>query len=281
MGMLRRRSRLLWLSALGFAVLLVASGWQFFLHDAAEPATVRDAVESFRAEAASPARTASRSGAGKAGTSAPGRLRRAYAAPMPSPGVYVYRTTGFEEIDALGGARHDYPARTTITVSLGGCGLKLRWVALEERETTWERCVTRRGDVLRSELEIHRFFGTTEHTDYLCGTTLERPAGDKPGTTWPLTCKAAGRTKRGTGRVVGRETLTVQGAPVATVHVRWRATLSGKTTGTTGRDVWLARSNGLPVRLTMASETTTGSIVGDVHYRESVELQLTSTTPRR
>ncbi len=257
--MLRRRSRLLWLLVLGVAVLLVASGWQYFLHDTAETATIRDAVDTFRSRPGAPGRGSS---------------------PL-APGVYVYTTAGFEEIDALGGARHDYPARTTITVTVAGCGLKLRWVALQERDTTWERCATPRGDVLRSAFETHRFFGTTEHTDYVCGTTLERPKGDKPGTSWALLCKAAGRTERGTGRVVARETLSVGSARIATVHVRWRATLSGKTTGTTDRDAWLARANGLPVRMTMASETTTGSVVGDVHYRESVELELTSTTPRR
>ena len=46
--MLRRRSRLLWLLVLGVAVLLVASGWQYFLHDTAETATIRDAVDTFR-----------------------------------------------------------------------------------------------------------------------------------------------------------------------------------------------------------------------------------------
>jgi hypothetical protein len=259
MGMLRRRSRLLWLLAFGFAVLLVASGWQFFLHDTAETATVRDAVESFRSEPTT--------GSG--------------AAPALAPGVYVYATTGFEEVDALGGAHHDYPPETTITITARGCGVQLHWVALQRRETTWERCPTPRGDVLRSTFETHRFFGTTEHTGYVCGTTLERPARDKPGASWPLLCRTAGITQRGTGRVVARESLAVKGARVATVHLRWRATLSGTTTGTTERDTWLARSNGLPVRMTMASETTTGSIVGDVHYRETVELKLTSTTPRR
>lgn len=254
-----RRSRLLWLLVLGVAVLLVAAGWQYFLHDTAETATIRDAVDSFRHAPTSPA----------------GRL------PTLAPGVYVYATAGFEEIDALGGARHDYPAETTITVTAGGCGVKLRWVALKERDTTWERCATPRGDVLRTAFETHRFFGTTEHTDYVCGTTLERPKGDEPGTSWPLLCKADGRTERGRGRVVARGSLTIGSTRIATVHVRWSATLSGKTTGTSDRDAWLARSNGLPVRMTMASETTTGSVVGDVHYRESVELELTSTTPRR
>jgi hypothetical protein len=254
-----RRSRLLWLLVLGVAVLLVAAAWQFFRHDTAETATVREAVDSFRHR--SPARVGGR--------------------PTLAPGVYVYTTTGFEEIDALGGAHHDYPAETTVTVTAGGCGLKLRWVALKERDTTWERCATPRGEVLRTAFETHRFFGTTEHTNYVCGTTLERPKGDKPGTSWPLLCKADGRIERGRGRVVARETLTVGSTEIATVHVRWTATLSGKTTGTTERDAWLARSNGLPVRMTMASETTTGSVVGDVHYRESVELELTSTMPRR
>ena len=38
-------------------------------------------------------------------------------ASCPQPGVYTYTTTGSDGVDALGGARHQYPATTTLTVS--------------------------------------------------------------------------------------------------------------------------------------------------------------------
>jgi hypothetical protein len=255
------RPRFLILAGLGAAVVVLAAGWRFVLHDSAEPATVDQAVQRFRRDAM------------KAVESAREGL---------TPGVYVYATTGSEKVDALGGATHDYPARTTITITKGGCGWKLRWAALKDRSTTWERCRTAKGDVLRSTDETHRFFGTTEHTDYACGKTLARPAGDRPGTTWPFRCTTGtGTTQKGTGRVVERGVLTVGGARVAVVHVRWETTLAGKTTGTSDQDEWVDLASGLPVRISMASETATGSLVGDVHYEERVDLRLTSLVPRR
>jgi hypothetical protein len=250
----------MWLAALGAAVVVVAGGWQLFLHDTAKPATVDEAVQRFRRDAM------------KAVETPPAGL---------VPGVYVYETTGSEEIDALGGATHEYPSRTTITVTRGGCGWRLRWVALQSRSTTWERCHTAKGEVLRSAFETHRFYGNTEHTDYRCATTLERPAGDVPGKTWPFRCTTAGTTQQGTGRVVGRGVLAVGGARVPVVHVRWETTLAGKTTGTSEQDEWLDRATGLPVRLVMTSRTTTGSLIGDVHYQEHVDLRLRSLSPRR
>lgn len=47
------------------------------------------------------------------------------------PGVYTYDTTGGEQIDALGGAKHSYPASTTITIWDDGCGQRMRWAPLE------------------------------------------------------------------------------------------------------------------------------------------------------
>ena len=34
-------------------------------------------------------------------------------------GLYTYATTGFEYTDALAGSRHDYPARTYLTIQPG------------------------------------------------------------------------------------------------------------------------------------------------------------------
>jgi hypothetical protein len=254
------RLRFVRLAAAAGAVVVATGAWQLFLHDTAEPATVQRAVQRFRQD---PMKATETERAGLA------------------PGVYVYATVGSEKVDALGGAQHDYPARTTITVARGGCGWKLRWDGLKSRSTTWERCSTARGDVVRSTRETHRFFGTTQHTDYACGATLERPSGDVPGTTWPFRCTTAGATQKGAGRVVGRGLLAVGGSRVAVVHVRWETTLAGKTTGTSEQDEWLDRATGLPVRLVLASRTSTGSLVGDVHYEERVDLRLTSLLPRR
>ncbi len=256
---LRLRSPLVWLGALAAATVAVLAGWQLYLHDTAEPASIGEAIQRFQQQPTQ-------------------------ATPTPSgatPGVYVYATEGFEEIDALGGARHDYPATSTITIKAGGCGTLQRWDVLKGRSTIWELCPGKRGDLLRGSYETHRFFGNTEHTDYRCTATLARPAGDKPGTTWPIRCRAGDKVETGRGMVVGRETIVVGGTRVPTVHLRQPLTLTGGSPGTSTEDRWVARADGLPVRIVAESETTTGSLIGDVHYQEHVELRLTSLKPRR
>lgn len=46
---------------------------------------------------------------------------------LPEPGVYLYESSGFDSVDALTGARHDYPAQTTVTITTEGCGVRVRW----------------------------------------------------------------------------------------------------------------------------------------------------------
>src|SRR5262245_41031561 len=88
----------------GAVVAAVAAG--FILHDTAKPVSIQDVVRQFR-EA----------------VQKPGQLE----------GVYLYSTRGEESVDALGGATHHYPARTTITVVEVPCGVRLQWQPLEER----------------------------------------------------------------------------------------------------------------------------------------------------
>ncbi len=250
-----------WLVAGAAAVVGVVAaglfaGWWFLLRDVAEPATVSDAVSAYRQQG------------GGATPSIPG-------------GVYVYATDGLERTDALGGVTHRYPTTSTITVSSAPCGLRLRWDVLEGRSTTWTVCAGSDDWAERSRLERHTFFGVTDVTTYACADTPFRPAGDRPGAVFSVSCATGKARERGTGRVVGRGSTVVGRVRVPTVHVQTSTAFSGDTTGAATYDFWLGRETGLPVRITMVSETTSGSLIGDVHYRERVSLQLTSLTPER
>jgi len=240
----------------GAVAAAVLGAWWFLLRDVAEPATVNEAVSAFRQH-------------GEGGRST-----------IP-PGVYVYATTGSEHIDALGGVTHRYPRTSTITVTGAPCGVRLRWDVLVGRSTTWTVCTGASAWVERGTYERHTFFGTTDVTRYACTDTPFRPAGDRPGTAFGVACSTGKATERGTGRVVGRETIRVGGANVPAVHVRTTTSIAGDTTGTGTSDFWLARDTGLPVRIEMVSRTTNGSLIGDVHYEEQVSLRLTSLVPRR
>lgn len=243
-------------AVVGVAAAGMLGAWWFLLRDVAEPATVGEAVSAYRQQT-----TAERS-------------------TVPA-GVYVYSTKGSEHIDALGGVTHRYPRSSTLTVSGAPCGVRLRWDVLRGRSTTWTVCTGTPDWELRSERERHTFFGVTEKTTYTCTGTPFRPAGDRPGAALTVDCSTGKTTERGSGRVVGRQTIRVGGTDVPVVHVRSRTSLAGDTTGSSTNDFWLARDTGLPVRIVMVSRTTTGSPIGDVHYEERVSLLLTSLVPRR
>jgi hypothetical protein len=225
----------------------------------AEPAGVEEAIAAFR----------ERGTAGDGGRS-----------PIPT-GVYVYDTEGLESTDALGGATHRYPAISTLSVTPAPCGVRMRWDVLEGRATTWTLCVGREGWVQRSREERHTFFGIADDAAYACRGTALRPRGDRPGTTFAVSCATDSATERGRGRVIGREVLDVGGGEIESVHVRTATSFRGETTGNATFDFWLARDTGLPVRITMVSTTTNRTLIGDVHYEEDVSLALRSLKPRR
>ena len=252
-----------WLATGAAAVVAVTAvaalgGWYLLRRDDVQPASVTDAIAAFRAQNA---------------TGADG-------SPIPT-GVYVYDTDGFERTDALGGATHRYPRASTISVTADPCGLRLRWDVLDGRYTIWRVCTGADGWTQRVRDERHTFFGIGDQTTYRCVETPFRPAGDKAGTTFAVACATGDATERGHGLVVGRDVREVGGSAVECAHVRTRTTFRCGTIGTATFDFWLSRATGLPVAVRMMSATTSGSLIGDVHYEEDVSLRLNSLAPRR
>ncbi len=259
-GLLRSRRGVLGIGAVAAGTLLVAgfSAWYFVFRDVATPTTVREAVTNFRG-----------------GTDqAPG------ASPVPV-GVYVYATEGFERTDALTGATHRYPPRSTITVTKDRCGVQMRWDVLEGRSTTWTFCIAAGRWVMKTQDERHTFFGVTEATTYDCSDAPFLTPGNVPGERVGVTCTTSSATEHERQWVVGRESIRVGAGEVSTVHVRQTSSLARGTRGASTYDIWLDRASGVPVRLVMVSHTTNDSPVGDVHYDEVMTLRLLSLTPRR
>lgn len=250
------RPRTLALLALAAVLAAAAAAWHFAFRDSAEPASLDDVVEAFRARAE------------REGSIVPA-------------GVYVYETRGHERVDALGGARHAYPSRSSITATRADCGTLLRWDVLVGRSTEWVYCDADDHVLLASVDERHRFFGNTETTTYACDDTVAFPRRGEQGDTWPVRCDAGEISERGTGAVVGRDVVVVGAVPVSVLHVRVRTTFTGPTRGSAVRESWVEPETGLPVRLRMVSETTNATFIGDVHYEEDVTLELTSLEPRR
>jgi len=195
---------------------------------------------------------------------------------MGDPGVYVYATTGGEEVDALGGGRHDYPAETFAVARTDDCGLVIRWVALEERWTEWTRC---EGEVFpRIEDTMHTWFGIPEPSKWTC--TPDGPVPDPaPGVTWIETCTNGESTDLGAYEVIGFETLTIGGTDVETVHLTRSATSTGRTAGETTREEWVTLEGPLLVKGIFYGRSVSSTSVGDVTYVEDYTLELQNLLP--
>jgi hypothetical protein len=201
---------------------------------------------------------------------------------LPDPGVYRYATSGFEHIDSLGGARHDYPAETTITVLSDPCGVRLVWDALHERRDEWVVC---RGDTGLDEtggLQYHEFFGRGQVDDLVCDPPMPLlsnawVAGGPPAS---VACVLSGEPFATTVAYVGVETVTVAGGDVAARHVVIRYDRPDPYYEHTEQHWWLS-AGGLPLRITMAKQSRSDSLVGAVVYDEQVTLELRSPVPDR
>ncbi len=250
------------LVVVGAAVAVVA------LRDPADPVSVDRVVDRYRQAA----------GADPAASAVP-------------PGVYRYRTTGSEGVDALNGSTHRYPSPTTVTVKDGGGGcVSTRWDALAQRWDEAELCPSPDGDGWsRPSITLfHSFFNQDETRAYTCqGAGYVPPPGARSGTaTWTCASKGSEHSgptaQAGERRVVGTGTVRVAGVARPALHVRYTVTVSGATTGTATLDRWYALERfPLVVRETYHETTSSGTRIGVVHYHEDRSLSLAAWEPQR
>ncbi len=256
-----RRLRII-LVSVGAAVVVVGAGlaavrW-VVLRDTAAPASLGDALARYRAASA------------------------ASSTPVPT-GVYLYSTTGSESVSALGGTTHDYPARSTITVTEAPCGMALRWDVLRTRSVTWRVCAAPAPGAaqrLTGWSERHQFFGQDDATDWTCSPADWLPAAGAPGEARPYRCDGGDTVQSGTLTVVGTEAVNVGGARVRAVHLRIAQDDAGAARGRILDERWLEPRSGLPVRLRYRVRSVNDSPVGDVTFTEEYDLRLLSLEPR-
>lgn len=234
--------------------------------ESAKPVSVSDVVQRFRRKEA--ARTAA--------------LPAAIRHHAPQPGTYVYATRGGEQSRLLGTRRHDYPSRTTITVTGGGCGVVERWDALQTRSETYELCPAAKRWGMRRMGDVHSFFGHADHRTYQCAAgSAFLPASRSRGAGWTNRCSIPGTARADRGRVTGRATVVVGGRPVSTTRLEVRTHITGDTHGVTTTRLWILPATGLIVRRTVDADNRTDTPIGSVHYRERYDMTLVSLDPRR
>ncbi len=238
------------------------------------------------ATAAAPVRTASSGPAPGAAAApapeAPAPTRAAAAGAQVPSGVYRYDTSGSEQVDVLGGARHDYPATTSITYSRAGCGSEERWQPLEGRVGVTRQCDGAEGSEVRETYQEREFFGQSQSKTFRCDPgVLVRPRKPRPGATWTGRCRSEDSTVDLTTRLVGTERLDVGGTSVEVLHLQITGVLTGATRGRSDREVWLRKTDGLLVQATGDTDTDADTSGGTVRYQEEYRLRLQSLTPRR
>ena len=240
------------------------------------PATAKPAAAASDRPAATPAAAVPAQDAATAG--APKKPQTPTYA-LPQEGVYVYATKGYEETDALNGARHDYPASTTITNRKGGCGWISRWQPLKERWEESEFCETPQGTKLKRYTMYHEFFRRGIREDFACDGFVQKP-GLRAGDTWTMTCKSPQSTAKSKNTVIAIESITVDGKPLKAVRIRYDITASGANKGRIVQDRWLTENPRAMLRMTQKADLVSESPFGPVGYREQFRIDLKSLRPR-
>ena len=199
----------------------------------------------------------------------------------PEPGVYSYATTGFESTDVLSGARHDYPSVSTITYAGSGCGTEDLWQPLTSRFSANLLCRTAAGLELRSTQQHREFFSRVQAQSFTCPAGfVELPSRPVVGQRSSATCAGTTGSLALSARVLATEVLAVGTSSLPVTHLELTGRLTGQTTGTISRDLWLDSATGLVVRVTGKADTRSDTLAGPARYTERYALSLTSVTPR-
>ena len=201
----------------------------------------------------------------------------------PEPGTYAYTGRGSEQVSALGGSEHRFPAKIAVVVQLDpddDCAWKATVVYVKEhieerRYCTQDGTVVDRGFIRKIE-----FFNQLQTVEYTCDDVAERlRTTAASGDTWNWTCTQGTKARSDyTATALGTETLTIGGEPVKTWHTRVVSKQSGDTNGGDTSEFWLAES-GLIVKYTAKLEVTTKSVLGDTTFNEDIAYTLDSLVP--
>jgi hypothetical protein len=196
--------------------------------------------------------------------------------------VYRYATTGQEQVDALDGTTHPYPPETTITVVPAGCGVSLRWDALQERWDQWQLCPTPDGIVLGLDgIQYHEFFGQPDDEAVACDVTVMLVAA-QPGELAPQqqACMLAEDPWLPVWSTLEQASRTVDGRQVDVTHVRMQIEDADEYWEHTTID-WFLAPDGLPIEVQATKSSLSPSPIGPIRYDEQYHLQLQSLEPLR
>jgi len=212
--------------------------------------------------------------------------------PAPAAGVYELAGRGSEHISFPPSTQQDSAVMpATVTYIAENCW---RW-HLDYNVAHWEEYdfCPRGGQLLQAanrnfqswDLGVAKIKNLAQ---FACDPpkvvlTREPQLGDEVRNTCTgtNTALAGETTTTGLTRVVGTETLSVDGSPVSAVHQREESTVAGAQEGSTTQDWWYSVSSGLPLRMERNAVIRTRSpLGGTITYTESGSWQMQHTVPR-
>lgn len=199
----------------------------------------------------------------------------------PAEGVYVYETTGGESV-SLGGAHHDYPARTYATVRRqSGCEWRLEQPIVKEHVDTRVFCDGPDRLLFASQATTETFYGSTVTEEVRCDPPqIVLRSGEVPGSAREAVCRGADSDMRTRVTRLAPSTLAVDGTAVEVEHVLIEAVLRGRARGSSRVEQWWLPSSGLLVRETRAVSTTGHQFGATIDYKERATFLLRSLKPQ-
>lgn len=201
--------------------------------------------------------------------------------PLPSPGVYLYDTTGYERVDRLS-IRRDYPDVTAriVTISLG-CAWKETVTIFREHSESYDLCAD--GSDVRDTAFGTRlsYYGVESRTALTCGpggTRIGR--GMEPGENRTYACSGDDLRATVTVAYEGEGTAVIEEVEVPCRRVVLTTVLSGSNTGGARRALCTDERTGL----VLTEERSVGisapaRFVGRVSYTERATFRLRSLVP--
>ena len=295
--------------------LLVSGGVLAYIRQAPEPVTVDAAVEQFRAtrgesgasadgapldavttappaaggpDAAPPPGASGAAPPGASGAppaqapGAPAARPPVTSGPRGAEGVYPHATEGFEQTDAVGGSRHDYPRESSVVVRHTDCGLVTRWQPLKERWDEASFCSVGSSLEIRTLTIYHEFFQKGQQDNYRCPPgSIVFDRNEPVGAAWMWHCDSETTSVDTQTRVVAIEPVVIEGRKIDAVRMRYESRLTGATEGAQLQERWINPENGMVLRLRSEVAAKTESPFGRVSYEEKYLIETKTLTPRK
>jgi hypothetical protein len=210
----------------------------------------------------------------------------------PRPGLYVYASTGEEKLSFLSTHQsQDGNLPGTVVARSDGCfDFTIEYNSFHRQG--WTRCETDGQWVERQNTTEQKFdfgpFSQQEHARITCSPPTVFPRNASPGSSTKVRCtgfsETTNATQRQRGRLtfVGPTTVRVGDTRVPALHFRQKTEISGEQHGASEEEIWLATSDGLPLRESRDIRVVSPgpAPINEVTYTERGEWRLTSLEPR-